>query len=140
MRLTLFMLLYISLSSFSTDYTLDEIYDVLIHVESNNNPEAIGDDGRAYGVLQIHSICVEDINRLYNTEYTHQQAFNRIHSKQMFFLYLQYGIKRFKRRYSRSPTEGEVVRMWNGSVYSGYKKESTKKYYRRYLKFKKLLI
>lgn len=32
-------------------------------VESTNRPNAIGDDGRAVGLLQIHKIVVDDVNR-----------------------------------------------------------------------------
>lgn len=139
MRRVILTILCLSLSSFLFAYDLDEIYDIIKYVESSNNPKAIGDDGRAYGVVQIHKSCVMDINRLYNTNYTHKQAFDEAYSREMFMLYMSYGIKRFKKRYCRSPTEEEVVRFWNGGIYKGYKMKATKKYYKKYLRYKKLL-
>jgi hypothetical protein len=124
----------LSLSSYATD--LGQIYDILKYVESNNKESAIGDNGKAYGVVQIHKICVADINRIYKTNYTHQQAFDETYSREMFMLYISYGIKRFKLIRCRSPTEEEIVRMWNGGIYRGYLKKSTRAYYRRYLEFK----
>jgi hypothetical protein len=118
---------------------LKDIRFVLKHVETHNQPDAIGDNGKAYGVLQIHKIAVDDVNRLYGTDYTHQDAFNVVCSEEIFNLAIKAGIKRYKRIYCRSPTEGELVRMWNGGIYRGYKIDATLKYYKRYKKFKKLL-
>ena len=139
MRYLLVVLLSLTLSSFSAPDRLEKIYQVLKYVESNNNPEAVGDNGKAHGVLQIHKICVDDINRVYNTDYTHQQAFDETHSREMFHLYIKFGIRLFKIKYCRSPTEEEIVRMWNGGIYRGYRIKATKKYYKRYIQFKRLL-
>ena len=129
------ILLSLPLSSYA--YNLEEIYEVLIHLESNNNPKAIGDSGKAYGILQIHKICVKDINRLYDTNYTHEQAFSETYSREMFFLYMSYGIKRFKVKHCRSPTEEEVVQFWNWGLYRIPKNNN---YYKRYLKYEKILL
>ena len=133
-RLITTILLCISLSSHATD--LGQIYNVIKHVETNNRELAVGDNGKAYGVVQIHKICVDDINRIYKTSYTHQDAFDKTCSREMFMLYIAAGVKRFKRKYDKDPTEGQIVRMWNGSIYNGYNKRSTVKYYKRYLSYK----
>ena len=137
-RLIITLLIFLSLSLNATE--LDQIYKVLKHVETNNRVDAVGDNGKAFGVVQIHKICVMDINRIYKTDYTHRQAFDETCSREMFMLYISYGIKRFKRFRRRSPTEEEIVRMWNGGLYTGYKKKTTLKYYKRYKKFKTLLL
>lgn len=128
------MALILSLSSHASD--LQPIYDVIKHVETNNRELAVGDNGKAFGVVQIHKICVDDINRIYGTSYTHEDAFDKNCAEEMFHLYLSAGIKRFKRIYDRDPTEGEIVRMWNGGIYQGYRIKATVKYFRRYKKFK----
>ena len=133
-KIILVAALLLSYKSFGND--LEAIYEIIKKVESNDNPKAIGDNGRAYGVVQIHNICVEDINRIYGSNFTHEQAFNREHSKMMFILYLRHGIKLFRRKYNKSPNEEDIVRMWNGSIYNGYRKESTKKYYKKYKEVK----
>jgi len=131
------MLLFLPLSSHAVD--LLKIYNIIKHVESDNNVAAIGDNGKAYGIVQIHKICVRDINRIYGTSYTHQQAFNEKIAKEMFMLYIKAGIKLFIDKYNISPTEQDIVRFWNGGIYSGYKNKSTIKYWLKYKKYKKLL-
>lgn len=130
----LLLFLILSLSSHATE--LDQIYNVIKYVETNNRVDAVGDNGKAYGVVQIHKICVMDINRIYKTNYTHRQAFDETCSREMFMLYISAGIKRFKVRHCRSPTEEEIVRMWNGGIYKGYLKKSTQSYLRKYKRFK----
>lgn len=132
---TLVLLISLSLSSVKAQ-DLHKIYNIVRHVESNNRVHVVGDGGRAYGVVQIHNICVQDINRLYGTSYTHKQAFNNHTAKEMFILYLKVGVKLFKRRYGRQPSEAEVVRMWNGGIYTGYRKTSTLKYLDKYNEYK----
>lgn len=43
-------------------------------VESSSNPSAIGDGGRARGILQIHPGVVADVNRIAGTHYRHRDA------------------------------------------------------------------
>lgn len=134
-RLIVTLILLLSLSHlYASD--LEKIYNVLKHVETNNRGLVIGDNGKAFGVVQIHKICVDDINRLYKTSYTHQDAFDETCSREMFMLYISHGIKLFKEIRCRSPTEGEIVRMWNGGIYKGYLKKSTQPYLHRYNEFK----
>ncbi len=108
------------------------MYDVIKDIETNNNPLAIGDGGKAYGVVQIHKIAVDDVNRIYGTSYTHEDSFDISCAEEIFYLYLQAGIRRYTKKHRRAPTEEQVVRMWNGGIYKGYKKSSTIKYYRKY--------
>jgi hypothetical protein len=107
----------------------------LQEIESNCKTSAIGDSGEAYGILQIHEICVKDVNRIYGTEYKHEEMLKEILANQVFILYLSAGFDRYLYKYGRNPSIEDLVRMWNGGIYKGYKKESTKKYY---LKFKEV--
>jgi hypothetical protein len=102
------------------------------YIESMNKPDAIGDAGKAFGIAQIHKVAVDDVNRMYGTNYTHEDAFDVNCAEEIFHLYITAGIKRFTRIYKRPPTEGEVVRMWNGGIYQGYRIKQTLKYYIRY--------
>ena len=113
---------------------LKEIVKDLKELETNNNPKAIGDNGRAYGVLQIHNICVKDVNRVYGTNFSHKDAFIPHKAEAIALLYLKEGVRLFKKKYNRLPTDEDIVRMYNGNIYNGYKKVSTKGYYKRYLK------
>lgn len=134
---TVILILSLSLVN-ATDF--DKMYIIVAQIESSNIATAVGDGGKAYGILQIHKICVDDINRIYGTSFLHHDAFDVCKSKEMFVLYLQAGIKRYVRLYNRQPTEEEVVRMWNGGIYQGYKRKSTIKYYRKYNNLRRELL
>ena len=126
------VVLWVSLSSFSIKDSLPKIYNKIKLVESKGNPEAIGDGGKAFGEVQIHKIAVDDVNRLYGTSYTHEDSFDKICSEEIFSLYLTAGIDIFCKKFGRDPTEEEVVRMWNGGIYDGFKEETTIRYYMKY--------
>jgi len=132
MKKLLIILLLTPLSLFPTG--LEDIMEILKIVETNNNPLSIGDEGKAFGVLQIHKICVDDVNRIYGTHYTHEQMFEETCAEEVFYLYLQHGINRYKNMYRGEPPDEYLVRGWNGGIYKGYKKEATLKYYYKYLK------
>jgi len=44
--------------------TVSKVLDALETVESNRNPNAVGDQGRAVGILQMWPIAVDEANRL----------------------------------------------------------------------------
>lgn len=109
---------------------------ILKTVETNNNTDSIGDNGRSYGILQIQRSVLKDVNRIYGTEYYHEQMFSEKASEEVFKLYMCYGREVFLKKHCRFPTEEEMVRMWNGGIYKGYKYKQTKKYYKKYLDVK----
>lgn len=113
-----------------------EIADVLKEVESNNNVEAVGDGGLALGALQIHKACIQDVNRYYGTTYTHKDAKKPKIANDIFIKYLSLGIKLYKIRCGTTPTEYQIVRMWNGGIYRGYEYKSTLGYLSKYIKQK----
>jgi hypothetical protein len=109
---------------------------ILKTVETNNNPDSIGDNGRSYGILQIQRSVLSDVNRIYGTDYRHKDMFYEEASEEVFMLYLCYGREVFLNKHCRFPTEEEMVRMWNGGIYKGYKYNQTKVYYQKYLDVK----
>lgn len=128
---TLILILLLSLST-NSEVNLNSIWEGITVIESNKDPTAIGDNGMSWGIVQIQKIAVDDVNRIYNTSYTHEDAFDVECAKEIFHLYLYAGIVRFYNKYNRMPTEQEVVRMWNGGIYRGYRRKTTIKYYKRY--------
>jgi len=100
---------------------LTSIMSILKTVETNNNPDSIGDNGRSYGILQIQRSVLSDVNRIYGTDYRHKDMFYEEASEEVFMLYLCYGKEVFLKKHCRFPTEEEMVRMWNGGIYKGYK-------------------
>lgn len=137
MKRSILLIMILTLSLFSYSTNLNEILPVIKLVETNGNSKAIGDNGKAFGILQIHKICIDDVNRIYGTFYTHDDAFDEGCSEEIFNLYINAGVKHFVNKYDKQPTEQDIVRMWNGGFYTGYKKKATIKYYKRYLQLKK---
>ncbi|QQV89760.1 lysozyme [Cellulophaga phage Calle_1] len=136
----LFILLSVVLFSVESQAAdLDKIIEALKYIESNNNPDAIGDNGKSFGILQIQKACVKDVNRRFGTSYRHKDMFNVECAEEVFKLYATIGIERYLKRYGKSPTAEVIVRNHNGGVYQGYKIEATKGYYRKYKKVREKL-
>jgi len=117
-----------------------EIIEVLKHVETNNRPTMIGDNGDSYGVLQIQWRAVQDVNRYFGKQYTHEDMFQVECAEEVTALYMQMGAELYKKRTGKQPTEEILVRNHNGGIYKGYRNAKTLKYYRRYLKFKSEIL
>ena len=116
--------------------SLASIMSILKVVETNNDTDSIGDNGTSYGILQIQRSVLSDVNRIYGTDYRHKDMFDEEASEEVFMLYLCYGKEVFLKKHCRFPTEEEMVRMWNGGIYKGYKYNQTKLYYQKYLDVK----
>jgi len=76
--------------------------------------------------LQIRDICVQDVNRIYGTQYTMHDAYCLQTSKEIAVLYLSYwGLKA-----KNDPDYETLARIWNGGP-NGWKKPSTLKYWKK---------
>ena len=98
----------------------------LIAVESGGNVRAVGDGGRAVGVLQIHPVTVMDVNRIAGTSYTLADRLCPEKSKAMATIYLTHYAS--ARRMGRPATAEEMARMWNGGP-NGHRKPATHRYW-----------
>jgi hypothetical protein len=105
----------------------------LIQVESGGVDDLIGDNGKAYGCLQIHEDYVKDVAEESGIPYAHEEAFHRAMAIDMFEIYMQRYATKY--RLGREPTLEDMARIHNGGP-NGWKKESTKPYWE---KVKKLL-
>ncbi len=96
----------------------------MIMVESSGRDDVFGDNGQAAGCLQIHACVVEDVNRVYGTQYRWpDDCLNRDRATAICRLYL--------RHYAGANASMErLVRIWNGGP-RGHHKKSTKQYWRR---------
>jgi len=83
----------------------------LIMVESGGDPNAIGDKGKAVGILQIHSIVVKDVNRIYKTKYTDKDRYDQDKSTQICELYLRHYAS--TKRLGRVATNEDMAKCWN---------------------------
>ena len=115
--------------------SLSTLLKTLERVESNGNSKAIGDNGKAKGILQIWNVVVKDVNRVYKTKYTHDDSFNPDIARDIASKYLTFWGKQYQKKTGEIPTYEVLSRIWNGGP-SGYKKDATLKYWD---KVKKLL-
>lgn len=116
------------LITFASFGVSDKLVNKLIKVESNGNHLAVGDNGKAVGVLQIHPEMVADINRFAKRRFTLADRKDRKKSIEMCKLYLaHYGSRK---RLGHAPTEKELARIWNGGP-NGHRKTATLKYWEK---------
>ncbi len=111
----------------------DKLINAIIYVESRGNDSAIGDRGKAVGCLQIHPICVREVNRILRKNdiplaYTLEDRYNRTKSIEMFNIIAeQYECC----EYIEFMDYAEIVaRRWNGGP-RGHKKRATIKYFNK---------
>ena len=97
-------------------------------VESGGDVDAIGDGGDAVGCLQIHMCVIVDVNRVYGTNFTSQDRYDKFKSFTIAELYLTHYAS--VKRLGHEPTLEEYARMWNGGP-NGHKKDSTIKYWQK---------
>ena len=66
----------------------------LIQVESGGNPSAVGDGGRAVGILQQHPISVREANRITGNRWTYADRRDPARAKAMCLATLAWHYKR----------------------------------------------
>ena len=101
--------------------TISNLISALIIVESSGNDQAIGDQGRAIGCLQIHRAVVQDVNRITGSHYRHQDMTNRAQARAVCEAYLTH--------YGRGKTTEEQARIWNGGPQGHNRKKATEAYW-----------
>ena len=101
--------------------TLSNLISALIIVESSGNDQAIGDNGRAIGPLQIHRGVVQDVNRITGSHYRHQDMTNRVAARAVCEAYLKH--------YGKGCTTEQLARKWNGGGPAGDRKSATEAYW-----------
>lgn len=104
------------------------LISALMIVESDGRADAIGDSGRAVGVLQIHPECVQDVNRITKKAYTLQDRRNAGKSRLMCAAYLTHYGRLYERRTGKRATAEVLARIWNGGP-RGYNNEKTRRYW-----------
>jgi hypothetical protein len=100
----------------------------LIMVESGGHNEAIGDNGRSLGCLQIQQCVIDDVNRLSGTKFVHKDALDRQKAIKICMIYLSQYSQVYEKATGKKATFEVLARIWNGGPY-GYKKASTIKYW-----------
>ena len=100
---------------------LSNLITALIIVESSGHDQAIGDNGRALGPLQIHKAVVTDVNRITGSHYRHSEMTNRAIARKVCQAYLEH--------YGKGCTTEQLARKWNGGGPAGDRKAATVAYW-----------
>lgn len=101
---------------------LNSLISALMIVESGNNDQAIGDQGRAIGCLQIHKAVVLDVNKFTGSHYRHQDMTNRAQARAVCEAYLKH--------YGKGCSTEQLARRWNGGP-AGDRKTATQAYWNK---------
>ena len=124
------VLIFILLVNINAIVIADNLMSAIIAVESNGKANAIGDNGQAYGILQVHKSVVQDVNRIYSLRHTHQDMFNPERAKQVFTLYTKYYGDLYQKKAQQPATAEIIARIWNGGP-NGYNNPATLKYWKK---------
>jgi len=109
-----------------------QIMAVLIMVETGGHPDpanAVGDNGQALGILQMHEAYVADAAEHANITWSHSDALNPSSARKIFVAYMNRYAKMERKPPHMSYAEF-VSRIHNGGPV-GYTKKSTISYWQK---------
>jgi hypothetical protein len=96
------------------------LLNAIEQVESGGRADAIGDNGKAVGCMQIHKTYVDEVNRILGKKkFTYADRKNKAKSREMTSIYLDYWAKQHK-----LTDEVQISRLHNGGS-MGHKKKAT---------------
>lgn len=105
---------------------------VISMVESGANPNVKnGDSGLAVGMYQIHKGYVADVNRVYKTNYTHDDMRDVSKAEDVVIKYLTYWGKRYEINTGKQATAETYFRLHNGGCHFYKKSHLTDRYWEK---------
>lgn len=105
------------------------LLNALIWVESSRNEKAVGDNGKAVGLLQLHKIYVDDVNRILGKKkYSYADRWNPQKSVEMAVVYLKHYGRRYERLTGKKASYEVLARIHNGGP-DGWEKNKTSEYW-----------
>lgn len=107
------------------------LIDAIGQVESNGRIQAVGDNGLAKGIFQIQPIVIKDVNRIYGTHYTHDDAFDPVKAKDIFDKYTSHWAKYYHKKTGKPITDEVIARIWNGGPKWFLKAHKTDNYWNK---------
>jgi len=93
------------------------LLDAMELVESNGNPTAVGDNGRAIGCLQLHKCYVDEASRLGGTKYSYNDRLDRTLSRRMAAAYLRHWGTIYERETGKPATDEVLAKIHNGHTW-----------------------
>ena len=127
-RSILISVLITSSANAITDKELDEVLAAISIIESNNDPDAVGDNGNAIGVYQIWKSYWKDATEFSGIGGKYLDCYDRDYADRIVRAYMvRYATEK---RLGRTVTQEDIARIHNGGP-NGYKKKSTIKYWEK---------
>jgi len=106
-----------------------ELIAALIQVESGGDPTAVGDGGKALGILQIHEDCWKDGCRFLGVSWDYKTgALDPGKSRAVCVAYLSGYGEAYRKATGKGPTGEIFARIWNGGP-DGWRKKATLAYW-----------
>lgn len=117
----------------------DDLVHSICQVESGNNPNAVGDNGKSFGIAQIQKICVDDVNRILRLKksekrFNYEDRKSVSKSQEMMKIYVEFYGRQYAKETGMKPTDKVLSRIWNGGPH-GWKLDATYAYYQRVRKY-----
>ncbi len=125
MKTILICSLVFSLVSCAAGADIPRLVSALEKVESSGKADAVGDGGKAIGILQFHAAQVKEGNRIAGTSYAHSDMKEPEKARKLANAILRYNAKQIKAKTGREATESELARTWNGGP-TRWKKQTGK--------------
>lgn len=107
-----------------------ELLKAIAIVESGNVATKYNHKETACGKYQLRPIYVEDVNRIFKTNFKIMDAFNPVKAKTITTLYLTYWGKQYEKKTGNKVTDEVYARIHNGGP-DGYAKKSTESYWKK---------
>lgn len=111
--------------------------EALSLVESSGRANAIGDGGKALGLLQIHSALVSDFNRLNRTNLKHKDVLNPVIAKKIanWALHVYFPLI-LKSKGIKAPSEAQILTCYNMGCGAVLKNKIATSYVQKYNSFR----
>lgn len=111
-------------------YTLEQVVNAIIKVESRGNTKAFNPNGNCAGILQITPGLVKQCNIWLKAEkstkrYTLADRYNKEKSLEMFYM--------VQSHYNPKGDVERAIRLWNGGP--GYTRSGTQRYYKKVMSY-----
>jgi len=103
---------------------IERLLDAIARIESQCDPNAVGDDGRALGAYQIHRVYWEDGTELLGVDWPHRDATDPKKARRV--------VKAYLLHYGKGKSLIEMARIHNGGPH-GCRKKATFPYARKIL-------
>ena len=116
-----------------------EVSDKLLHAlkmaESGCKSDAIGDNGKAVGILQLHKVYVDDANRIVGCKkYNYNDRYDVRKSEEMTMIVLTHYGKHYKRKTGKRCTDEVLARIHNRG-YSQWNDKLGERYWNKVKQF-----